>query len=156
MPARLVPLDGSPPIELVKDLTLIGRTEDCDLRIDHKSISKIHCVLAVTDGLVLVRDLGSTNGTRVNGQRIRRGILLPNDHFAVANFRYRLKIGPEPEGHTEPVVVAPHPVDAPDEVNDTPPPSPNLSKNDPGPAIRRNTLPDVYPDAPKKPNEPGR
>lgn len=150
MLARLVPQDGGTPVELVKDLTLIGRTEDCDVRLDHKSISKLHCVLAVTDGLVLVRDLGSTNGTRVNGQRVRRGILLPNDHFAVANFRYRLKIGPEPEGSTEPVVVAPQVEDAPDEVNDTPPPVPNPAKNDPSPPIRRNALPDVYPDAPKK------
>ena len=38
----------------------------------------------------LVRDLGSTNGTRVNGQRIRRAALLPNDQFSVANFKYRV------------------------------------------------------------------
>jgi pSer/pThr/pTyr-binding forkhead associated (FHA) protein len=44
-----------------------------------------------TDGIVLIRDLGSTNGTRVNGQRVRRGALLPNDQIAFANFKYFLK-----------------------------------------------------------------
>ncbi len=96
MRARLIPTDGSAPVELVKDLTLIGRGDDCDLRIDHKSVSKRHCVLVKTDGLVLLRDLGSTNGTRVNGQRVRRGSLLPNDDLSVANFRYTLKFGDGP------------------------------------------------------------
>src|SRR5262245_64531411 len=79
MRAQLVPLDGGPPIEIAKDLTLVGRKEDCDLRLDHKSVSKMHCVIVKTDGLLLLRDLGSTNGTRVNGQRVRRAALLPND-----------------------------------------------------------------------------
>src|SRR5204863_10158100 len=65
MRALLVPLDGSRSIELTKDLTLVGRKEDCDLRLDHKSVSKLHCVIVKTDGLLLLRDLGSTNSTRV-------------------------------------------------------------------------------------------
>ena len=72
MRARLVAIDGDSAIDLVKELTLVGRDEDCDIRLDHKSISKLHCVIAKTDGLLLVRDLGSTNGTRVNGQRVRQ------------------------------------------------------------------------------------
>lgn len=93
MRARLIPVDGGPALDLVKDLTLVGRNEDCDLYIDHKSVSKQHCVLVKTEGLVLVRDLGSTNGTRVNGQRVRRAALLPNDNLAIANFKYQVKFG---------------------------------------------------------------
>jgi pSer/pThr/pTyr-binding forkhead associated (FHA) protein len=98
MRARLIPLDGGPSLELTKDMTLVGRAEDCDITLDHKSVSKQHCVLVKTDGLVLVRDLGSTNGTRVNGQRVRRAALLPNDNLAIANFKYQVKFGEDPNG----------------------------------------------------------
>jgi pSer/pThr/pTyr-binding forkhead associated (FHA) protein len=106
MRAQLVPFDGTPVIEIVKDLTLVGRREECDLRIPHKSVSKMHCVIVRTDGLLLLRDLGSTNGTRVNGQRVRRAALLPNDQLAIAGFKYRVSMGPgdnlpRPEERTE-------------------------------------------------------
>src|SRR5947199_1373489 len=95
MRAQLVPLDGGSPVEVVKDLTLVGRKEECDLRLDHKSVSKMHCVIVKTDGLLLVRDLGSTNGTRVNGQRVRRAALLPNDQLSIASFKFRVYLGPD-------------------------------------------------------------
>src|SRR5207302_4902954 len=95
MRAQLVPLDGGAPVEVVKDLTLVGRKEECDLRLDHKSVSKMHCIIVKTDGLLLLRDLGSTNGTRVNGQRVRRAALLPNDQIAFASFRFRVYLGPD-------------------------------------------------------------
>jgi pSer/pThr/pTyr-binding forkhead associated (FHA) protein len=93
MRALLVPLDGGKPIELLKELTLVGRKEDCDLRLDHKSVSKLHCVIVKTDGLLLLRDLGSTNSTRVNGQRVRRAALLPNDQLTIANYKFRVQLG---------------------------------------------------------------
>jgi pSer/pThr/pTyr-binding forkhead associated (FHA) protein len=93
MRAQLVPLDGGPPVEVAKDMMVIGRQEECDLRLDHKSVSKMHCVLVKTDGVVLLRDLGSTNGTRVNGTRVRRAALLPNDKLSVANFHFRILFG---------------------------------------------------------------
>src|SRR5437762_3202226 len=106
MRAQLIPLDGGPPIDIGKDLTLVGRKEECDLRLDHKSVSKMHCVIVKTDGLLLLRDLGSTNGTRVNGQRIRRAALLPNDQLSIANYKYRIQFGgddlpAQPDDHTQ-------------------------------------------------------
>src|SRR5579864_6344274 len=103
MRAQLIPLDGGEPIEILKDLTLVGRKEDCDLRLDHKSVSKLHCVLVKTDGLLLLRDLGSTNGTRVNGQRVRRAALLPNDQINIAHFKFRVFFGPDQPAIAEPV-----------------------------------------------------
>ena len=139
MRARLIPTDGGAPVELAKDLTLIGRGEDCDLRLDHKSVSKRHCVLVKTDGLVLIRDLGSTNGTRVNGQRVRRGTLLPNDVLSVANFRFTLTFGDGPSGAsaTESLGALSRSDDGSDPEHEALPP-----KLDP---VRRNALPDDYP-----------
>src|SRR5581483_6151168 len=93
MRAQIVPLEGGAPIDVVKDMTLIGRGEECDIRLDHKSVSKIHCVMVKTDGVLLIRDLGSTNGTRVNGTRIRRAVLLPNDKLSIANRHFRALFG---------------------------------------------------------------
>jgi predicted component of type VI protein secretion system len=95
MRAQLLPIDGGSPIEIVKDLTLVGRKEGCDLRLNHKSVSKMHCVIVKTDGLLLLRDLGSTNGTRVNGQRVRRAALLPNDQLGIAGHKFRVHLGPD-------------------------------------------------------------
>src|SRR5947207_12889326 len=106
MRAQLLPADGGPPLELTKDLTLFGRDEDCDVRLDHKSISKLHCIIVKTDGLLLIRDLGSTNGTRVNGQRVRRAALLPNDSLAIANAKYQVKFGAELEAEEKPAPAA--------------------------------------------------
>ena len=106
MRAQLIPVDGGETVDILRDLTLVGRKEDCDLRLDHKSISKMHCVVVRTDGLLMLRDLGSTNGTRVNGQRVRRAALLPNDQVSFANFKYKVFLGPDlpeaaAEGHTQ-------------------------------------------------------
>jgi pSer/pThr/pTyr-binding forkhead associated (FHA) protein len=95
MRARLIPSDGSPPIDLTKDLTLLGRDDDCDVRLQQKGVSKLHCIVVKTDGLLLLRDLGSTNGTRVNGQRVRRAALLPNDYLTIATISYQVKFGVE-------------------------------------------------------------
>ena len=136
MRARLIPIDGGDPVEIVKDLILVGRGEDCELRLDHKSVSKRHCVLVKTDGLVLLRDLGSTNG---NGQRVRRGTLLPNDVLSVANFRFTLKFGDGPSGvsATESLGAPSRSEDGSDPEHEALPP-----KGDP---VRRNALPDEYP-----------
>jgi predicted component of type VI protein secretion system len=150
MRAQLIPLDGGPPLEITRDLTVVGRKEECDLRLDHKSVSKLHCVLVKTDGLLLVRDLGSTNGTRVNGQRIRRAALLPNDQMTIAGFKYRVFLGPDPappappQDHTQQL-------DAEDVAKllhkGQPAEGPNAP---PAPAPQPNRLPDVYPEKDQK------
>ncbi|MFN9370540.1 MAG: FHA domain-containing protein [Planctomycetaceae bacterium] len=97
MIAQLIPENGGEPIRIDKDLMVVGRQEEgCDITIDHKSVSKIHCVIVKTDGLLFVRDLLSTNGTRVNGQRVTRGALLPGDVLAIANAKFRVHLGPDP------------------------------------------------------------
>lgn len=99
MISKLIPLDGSTPINITQAVTLVGRKRGIvDLYIDHPSISKLHCLIARTDGLLFFRDLGSTNGTKVNGQRVMRGALLPGDELAFAKVRFRVHLGPgDPE-----------------------------------------------------------
>ncbi len=95
MKAELVPLDGGPPIQIVRDVTVVGRREYCDVQIDHPSLSKRHAVLVKTDGLLILRDLASTNGTKVKGQRIRWAALLPDDRIAFGSQKFRVYLGPD-------------------------------------------------------------
>jgi pSer/pThr/pTyr-binding forkhead associated (FHA) protein len=93
--AQLVPADGGEAITIDKDVIIVGRqSEHCDIVLTRKSVSKIHCVIAKTDGLLFVRDLDSTNGTKVNGQRIVRGALLPGDQLAFAGEKFKVHMGP--------------------------------------------------------------
>ena len=57
MKAELVPMNGDAPIPITKDVTVVGRGHYCDVQVDHPSLSKRHCVLVKTDGLLVVRDL---------------------------------------------------------------------------------------------------
>ena len=93
MKAELVPDNGDPPIPIERDLTVIGRHPDCDIVIDHQGISKRHCVLVRTDGLLVIRDLATTNGTKVKGQRIRWAALLPDDRISLSGYKFRIYLG---------------------------------------------------------------
>src|ERR1700736_3735550 len=146
MRAQLVPLDGGPAIDVVKDLTVVGRKEDCDLRLEHKSVSKMHCIIVKTDGLLLLRDLGSTNGTRVNGQRVRRAALLPNDQLAIAGFKYRVSFGPDdqgplPQDHTQQIDAT----QVEDRLDKRQQGDGSGEKKTPEIIVHPNQLPDLYP-----------
>jgi len=93
MKAELVPENGDPPIPIVRDLTLLGRHEDCDVVIGHPSLSKRHCLLVKTDGLLVIRDLATTNGTKVKGQRVRWAALLPEDRVSFGAYKMRIYLG---------------------------------------------------------------
>ncbi len=98
MLAQLIPVKNGPPITLTKPITVVGRSSRlCDLAVDHNAVSKIHCILVKTDGLIYMRDLGSTNGTRVNGQRVIRGALLPGDQISFGGAAYTVYLGPDPQ-----------------------------------------------------------
>jgi predicted component of type VI protein secretion system len=50
--------------------TLVGRSAECNLRIASGLVSRRHCLIKVEDDVVFVRDLGSSNGTKVNGEAV--------------------------------------------------------------------------------------
>jgi len=74
-PARDVALDGRP-------LT-IGRAADADVVIVDPLVSRRHARLASRGGRIVLSDLGSTNGTRVNGEVIREAVVGPGDHLEI-------------------------------------------------------------------------
>ena len=91
MPARLVALTGEADIAVDRLLMLVGRHPHCDARLASSRVSRRHCCLTEVDGEVEVRDLGSTNGVFINGQRRVSGRLQPGDVLSIAHVHYRLE-----------------------------------------------------------------
>ena len=71
--------------EIIRDQVLIGRDEACDLRLNDVSVSRRHCEIRRISGLLMIEDLESANGTRVNGQEIRRKELVSGDRIQVGD-----------------------------------------------------------------------
>ena len=80
-------------IQLNRRKFLIGREQDCQLRPNSEMVSRHHCVFSVDDYSVRLRDLGSTNGTLVNGERIRKDVVLvAGDNIVIGNLEFELVI----------------------------------------------------------------
>ncbi|MFO0850064.1 MAG: FHA domain-containing protein [Gemmataceae bacterium] len=90
MPAHLLSLSDGPSILLDKPVILFGRHEECDVQLNSKKVSRRHCCVAQVSDYLVVRDLGSTNGVRVNGQKVVEGKLLPGDELVIGNFKYQV------------------------------------------------------------------
>ena len=75
---------------LLEQRLVLGRAPDCDLRIAGKTVSGRHCELEMIDGYWWVKDLGSHNGTGVNGKRCTHKQVAPNDVLWVAKQRFRV------------------------------------------------------------------
>ena len=92
MDIKLIVVKGaSKPGEVSVDLpTVIGRSNDVDLPLRHALISRQHCELSEEDGVVVVRDLGSLNGTFVDDERITEAELRPGDLLTVGSVTFRI------------------------------------------------------------------
>ncbi len=101
MLGQLVPCGGGRPITLVQPKLLVGRQSFCDIPLGFATISSRHCELEFREGYWHVRDLGSKNGTRVNGKLCEAQRLLPNDILAIAGYRYTVSYTP-PAGAPSP------------------------------------------------------
>src|SRR5438034_5976854 len=97
MPAQLLALTEGPSILVDKPVLLIGRHPECDIQIDSRKISRRHCCLAQVANYLVVRDLGSTNGIRINGVRVLEGRLDENDELTIGGLRYRVSWDLSPE-----------------------------------------------------------
>ena len=97
MSARLVALDEGPDITLDNALVVVGRHPNCDTCLESLRVSRHHCCMTRENNQVVVRDLGSTNGIRINGMQVEFGKLRPGDELSIAHFRYRLEREEEPK-----------------------------------------------------------
>jgi|SRR5579883_1880977 len=90
MPAHLLSLADGPSILIDKPILLFGRHEECDVQLNSKKVSRRHCILAQVNDYLVIRDLGSTNGVRINGERVAEGKLRPGDELQIGNFKYQV------------------------------------------------------------------
>jgi pSer/pThr/pTyr-binding forkhead associated (FHA) protein len=96
---ELVPVGGGDPIPLRRGVLTIGRRESCDISLKFPNVSGLHCELAYKDaGYWQVRDLGSTNGIKVNGERVLNRALRPGDEIAIAKRKYKIQYNLTPAG----------------------------------------------------------
>jgi hypothetical protein len=77
---------------VVRDMTVIGRREDCDLRIPLGDVSRKHCRLIKDGDAIRVEDLGSSNGTYRNGNRVQQSDLTAGDTLQVGPVVFVLQV----------------------------------------------------------------
>ncbi len=78
-------------------VTIIGRQDECDLRIPLGEISRKHAQLIIHGNSVTLRDMGSANGTYVNNRRIAEQDLTPGDHIVIGPVVFTVQINGQPE-----------------------------------------------------------
>lgn len=77
---------------LEKDITLIGRSDDCDVVVQDATVTSHHCTIAQEANCVRVSDLGSTNGTFINGRMISNAILQVGDDLFLGQVGMRMSM----------------------------------------------------------------
>ena len=75
--------------------TVIGRRSECDVQITSPMVSRKHCALVDREGTLMVQDLGSSNGTFVNGNRIEEQALQPGDQLVVGPVSFVVEYTPQ-------------------------------------------------------------
>ncbi|HEV8070251.1 MAG TPA: FHA domain-containing protein [Planctomycetaceae bacterium] len=118
MQAKLKVVSGLAPKQTVQlgPKLLIGRAGDCDLRLESDFVSNYHCILLLDEYTLRLRDLGSKNGTFVNGRRVGTSaiILLQDDNVCIGEVNLLIELkteAPEPI-HSAPEVESSSPQSA--------------------------------------------
>jgi predicted component of type VI protein secretion system len=111
MPAQLLSLSEAPDILLDKPILLFGRHLECDIQLNSRKISRRHCCIAQVGDRLIIRDLGSTNGIRINGERVLEGYLKAGDELTIGNFRFTVQ--EDALGNVPAAVEPPKPAKAP-------------------------------------------
>ncbi len=95
MTITLLPVNGvGQPVRIPPERcpVLVGRSLTTDIPLGDPWVSHCHCSIDAVDGAVLVRDFGSSNGTWINGARVRESLLLPGDRLRIGSSEFILSI----------------------------------------------------------------
>jgi hypothetical protein len=91
---ELVPLGGGDPIPLLRPSLMVGRRESCDIVLKFPNVSGVHCELSISGGHWVVKDLGSSNGTKVNGSRVTEQRVASGDKISFGRHVYEIFYNP--------------------------------------------------------------
>lgn len=150
MPAHLVlKYDEEPSaFPLDKPIVVIGRSDDCDIVIRKTmKISRRHCCVAQVNGKLVIRDLGSMNGMKVNGERVIEEELHEGDEVQLGDLFFKFTLSSKPAGTIKKSGQKP----ASGKQSPTPKPSPPLDLSLDFPQM----VPDEEVDAPTPVKSPG-
>ena len=112
---------------------LIGRKPDCDLCVPHATVSRQHCEIVVEGQAVILRDLGSSNGTFLNDVRVQESRLEPGDRVTVGPAALTVQVDGVPANIVPGAIPDPSDqsdADATSESVAVPDPQPEADKND--------------------------
>jgi len=88
---------------LASNITVLGRRHDCDLCIPLGDVSRRHCQLDRNNETLQIRDLGSRNGTFLNGQQVNgETTVKPGDYLQIGPLTFQFQIDGEPQKTTPP------------------------------------------------------
>src|SRR5688572_24632443 len=96
---RLLVNPGTPQqweIHLKSGTNTIGRSPACDTQINHGSVSSTHCEVTVNGNAIVVRDLGSTNGTFLNRAPIEQATLAAGQRLQLGGVE--MELAPDSSG----------------------------------------------------------
>ncbi len=88
---------------LAAGVTVVGRQDGCQLQIRSSQVSRKHCELFEQDGRLIVKDLGSSNGTFVNGEKVEgEQTLSDGDELSIGSVTFRVAGGTASPADTAP------------------------------------------------------
>ena len=79
-----------------KNRVIIGRTNSCGLRVPLSSVSREHCEISIHGDEIVLRDLGSSNGTYHNNLRIQEAEILPGDEISIGPVVFTVVVDGKP------------------------------------------------------------
>ncbi len=96
--AHLAPASGSgEPLPLRADMVYVGSSEDCDIVVHDRTVSRRHAIFQKVEGSWFVDDTASTNGTWINGRRITGSTpVTSGDHVSLGTARFFFQDGKQP------------------------------------------------------------